>query len=140
GDPPRPMGAGCVDCMGELPQVMPPKEQPNVGDRDYALGFGNRIDALVTAYTDVAWRFARNATLTPGLRTDLYVSGEAAVLALEPRLTARVELWPEGALVHGLGVAHQMPSFELPVPGTNPNLKGGLQRALQHSAGVETKV
>ncbi len=140
GDPSRPMAVGCVDCMGATPTVMASEPPPNAGDPDYALGFGNRFDALVTAYTDVAWRFTRNATVTPGLRTDLYVSGEAAVLALEPRLTARFELLPQVALVHSLGVAHQMPSFELPVPGTNPNLKGGLQRAIQYSAGVETDI
>jgi hypothetical protein len=140
GDPPRPGTVGCVDCMGEVPVGMSPELRPNVGDRNYALGFGDRIDALLTAYTDVTWQFIRGATLTPGLRADLYASGEAAVLAIEPRLRARFELWPRLAIVHALGVAHQMPSFELPVPGTNPNLKGGLQRAVQHSAGVETHI
>lgn len=39
--------------------------------------------------------------------------------------------------MHGLGIAHQMPSFPLVVPGGTPTLKGGLQRAVQHSAGLE---
>jgi hypothetical protein len=38
--------------------------------------------------------------------------------------------------VHGLAVVHQAPSFVVPVPGFKPSLAGGLQSAVQHSAGV----
>jgi hypothetical protein len=33
-----------------------------------------------------------------------------------------------------------MPSFPIPVPGISPSLKGGLQRAVQHSVGAETEL
>jgi hypothetical protein len=41
-------------------------------------------------------------------------------------------------LVHALGIAHQPPSFVLPIPGFQPSgIKDGLQRSVQSSAGVE---
>jgi hypothetical protein len=38
--------------------------------------------------------------------------------------------------VHGLALVHQAPSFVATVPGFKPSLAGGLQTAVQHSAGV----
>src|SRR5690606_36389094 len=53
-------------------------------------------------------------------------------------LRVRYQVSENVALIQSLGVAHQMPSFPVPVPGIAPTLKGGLQRSLQHSAGAET--
>jgi hypothetical protein len=44
-------------------------------------------------------------------------------------------------ITHAYGIAHQPPSFVLPIPGLTPaTLEGGLQRSLQTSAGVEVDV
>lgn len=140
GDPPEPASVGCVDCR---PGVSPPgisRRAPSVGDEDYALGFGDRIDARLSAYSDFVWHASANTTVTPGIRTDVFLSGDDVAIGIDPRLRVRFGLFPGLASVHEFGVAHQMPSFEIPVPGTNPNLKGGLQRAVQHSAGLQKKL
>ena len=44
-------------------------------------------------------------------------------------------------MIHSAGVAHQAPAFPLPIPGYQlTDLDGGLQRSLQHSAGIELKL
>src|SRR5690606_38281348 len=42
-------------------------------------------------------------------------------------------------ILSALGIAHQPPSFVVPVPGFQPGgLRGGLQKAYQEALGVET--
>ena len=67
---------------------------------------------------------------------DLFVSGSRAKFALDPRITAEYTLTKKLKVVHGLALVHQAPSFIGPVPGFKPSLAGGLQRAVQYSAGV----
>jgi hypothetical protein len=70
------------------------------------------------------------------LRLDLYVSGRDAALGIDPRITAEYAISKKLKLVHGLALVHQAPSFVVAAPGFKPSLGGGLQTALQHSAGV----
>lgn len=99
-------------------------------------GFGSRRDLSFGAHADVVWQVAPRVLVTPGLRADLFVSGGAVALGLDPRVTAEYQLSKKLKLVHGLALVHQAPSFIGPVPGLKPSLSGGLQRALQSSAGV----
>ncbi len=55
--------------------------------------------------------------VTPGVRLDFYHSGTATAPAVEPRLSARLEVTPELRLLQAFGVAHQPPSFIVPIPG-----------------------
>jgi len=76
-------------------------------------------------------------TLTPGFRFDVYASRDRPQLAPEPRLSARFQIHPRLALLHDIGVAHQAPSFAIPVPGFSGTAAEGLQRGVQTSAGIE---
>ena len=97
------------------------------------LAFGARADAVI----DVASRLQ----VTPGLRADLYTSEGATALGLDPRLAVKTEITPSLRFLSALGIAHQPPSFVVPVPGFQPGgLVGGLQKAYQESVGFEAEL
>jgi len=101
------------------------------------LGFDKgRKDFSWGMYADLVWDVAPRLQITPGLRADLFVSGQRAALGIDPRITAEYTLSKKLKVVHGLALVHQTPSFIGPIPGFKPSLAGGLQKALQHSAGV----
>ncbi|MCK6535581.1 MAG: TonB-dependent receptor [Polyangiaceae bacterium] len=100
--------------------------------------FPTRTDLALGAYGDVTLEAAPGVSVTPGLRLDLYASNGAALVGIDPRISARFEITPKLRLIHAVGIAHQPPAFEVPVPGFQPaGLRGGLQESLQSSAGVE---
>jgi hypothetical protein len=70
----------------------------------------------------------------------MYRSGGAVQLAPEPRVSARFQVTPAFSLLHDIGVAHQAPSFAIPVPGFSGTASEGLQRGVQTSAGAEWKL
>jgi hypothetical protein len=103
--------------------------------------FPSRVDSAVGAWGDLPWQVTSRLRVTPGVRVDVYRSRGVSALALEPRATAEYALTDTLRVVHAAGVAHQAPAFPLPVPGFRlSDLEGGLQRSLQHSAGVELKL
>ncbi len=107
-------------------------------DDDPDFGFTRaRDDFVVGAHVDFVLDVAPKVEITPGLRADFFVSGRDVAMGIDPRIAARFGVTEELTLVHGLGIAHQMPSFVVPIPGAKPSLRGGLQRSIQHSAGVE---
>jgi TonB family protein len=106
-------------------------------DDRQAYGFDpSRKDLTAGVWADAVLNVARNVQLTPGLRLDLFNSGSRAALGVDPRISVRYQLSKGLSAVHGLAVVHQAPSFVVPVPGFKPSLAGGLQSAVQHSAGV----
>jgi TonB family protein len=129
-----------------MPNPLPPSQPPaqdfeedtgsNQQDAE-RLGFNAaRKDFSLGLYADLVWDVAPRLQITPGLRGDLFVSGSRAALSLDPRITAEYTLSKKLKLVHGLALVHQAPSFVGPVPGFKPSLEGGLQKAVQYSAGV----
>ncbi len=119
------------------PMVMQPVDDSSSQDDAARLGFNaGRRDFSLGLYADLVWDVAPRLQITPGLRGDLFVSGSRAKLALDPRITAEYTLSKKLKVVHGLALVHQAPSFIGPVPGFKPSLAGGLQRAIQYSAGV----
>ncbi len=102
---------------------------------DFGLDHG-RKDFTAGTWADMVVDVTRNVQVTPGLRLDLFASGNRVVPTADPRLSVRYQLSKRMTLTHGLAVAHQAPSFVVPIPGMQPSLAGGLQTALQHSAGV----
>ncbi|HEU4405405.1 MAG TPA: TonB family protein [Polyangiaceae bacterium] len=97
-----------------------------------------RTDVALGARADLVWRPLPGVELVPGLRADLFASGGATAVGLDPRVAATVGLARGVRAVHTLGLAHQPPSFIAPVPAINVGgLRGGLQRAAQASSGVE---
>jgi TonB family protein len=100
--------------------------------------FPSRSDAAMAARADVVMAVAPGFEVTPGLRVDFFSSQGASALAFDPRLAGRLEVHERARLLSALGIAHQPPAFALPVPGFQPGgLRGGLQRAMQQSLGVE---
>jgi hypothetical protein len=125
---------------GSLPPTNPDgsnTDQNSAQSDASRLGFSTgRKDFSLGLYADLVWQVAPKLQITPGLRTDLFVSGSKAKLSIDPRITAEYQLSKKLKLVHGLALVHQAPSFIGPVPGFKPSLQGGLQRAIQYSAGV----
>jgi len=130
-----------VNCPtnGPTDQVDPGNCTIERGDPDFNFD-ASRKDITAGVRADVVWDIAPRVQLIPGLRFDVYNSGHLSRLALDPRISVRYELSDKLSIVHGLSLVHQAPSFVVPVPGFKPSLEGGLQRALQSSAGFNYKL
>jgi hypothetical protein len=103
--------------------------------------FPTRSDLALGARADIVLGLARGFEVTPGARLDFYGSEGAAAIAVDPRLAMRLEIAPGLRLLSAMGIAHQPPAFVVPVPGFQPGgLHGGLQMALQESAGLELEL
>jgi hypothetical protein len=100
--------------------------------------FPPRADVALGAWGDVVWKMIRHVELTPGARVDLFRSSGVSALSADGRLALSAEVDPRIRLLHAVGLAHQPPSFIVPLPGLAPaTLRGGLQTSVQSSAGVE---
>jgi hypothetical protein len=100
--------------------------------------FPPRTDLALGGWADVVWKPTPQLEVTPGVRLDLFASGGTTALGIDPRIAARYEISKALRIVHAYGLAHQPPSFIVPIPGLTPGkLQGGLQTSLQTSAGVE---
>jgi len=100
--------------------------------------FPSRTDITVGVHGDVVLGLGRRLEITPGVRLDFYGSEGATAIGIDPRLAAKTMLTEHVHLLSALGIAHQTPSFVIPVPGFQPGgLKDGLQTALQESTGFE---
>lgn len=100
--------------------------------------FPPRTDLAVGAYADVVWQIDPRFSIVPGIRVDAFASDGAQAVSADPRLAITVKVHDRVRLLHAFGVAHQPPSFIVPVPGLAvASLRGGLQRSLQAAAGVE---
>jgi len=100
--------------------------------------FPSRTDLVVGANTELAVEVAKGFIVTPGIRTDYYMSQGATAVGIDPRISARFKLTKDFSIVHAYGIAHQPPSFVLPIPGLAlGSLAGGLQTSYQTSAGIE---
>jgi hypothetical protein len=105
--------------------------------QDFNRLFPARNDVALGAYADMALKFGA-VEVTPGLRVDLFRSGRASAAGIDPRVSSRIAVTDQIRVLHAFGVAHQPPSFLIPIPGLAiGSLQGGLQTSLQSSAGVE---
>ena len=76
--------------------------------------------------------------LVPGMRVDVYNSDGTTAVGVDPRIGSRLHVAKPVHVIHTLGIAHQPPSFLIPIPGLAiGSLRGGLQRSIQSSAGIE---
>jgi hypothetical protein len=106
--------------------------------RRAAESFPSRTDVVVGARADVVVRVDPRLEVIPGARLDYFVSAGRTAVALDPRIASRLALAKGFSFLSAFGMAHQTPSFVVPVPGFQPgSLRGGLQRSVQQSAGVE---
>lgn len=106
----------------------------------YQQQFPSRVDRSAGVYLAFDADLGAGVTVTPGLRADVYASRGQAALALDPRISAEFRLSSRVTLRTALGVAHQPPSGEVPSPGLNPALGGGLQTGVEHSYGVRLRL
>jgi hypothetical protein len=103
-----------------------------------ASAFPSRTDLVTGVRGDLVLDVTRDVQITPGVRFDLFSSDGAAEVAADPRVASRVRIAKGTSVLSALGIAHQAPAFVIPVPGFQPGgLRGGLQRAVQESLGLE---
>jgi len=116
-------------------------ELDNPADRsDYLERYPARLDQLAGGYLAAHWRGLPGLSLTLGSRLDVFRSHGTTALAPAPSVLAEFEISRRLKLIHGLGIAHQPPSSNLPQPGSNPVLGRGLQHAIQSSAGLRLEL
>ncbi|MGC4093079.1 MAG: TonB family protein [Polyangiaceae bacterium] len=100
-----------------------------------------RTDLATGVWSDWVLKPAPGIEVTPGLRLDMFRSRGDSAVAVDPRISARFRVAPWLTIVHADGIAHQPPSYVIPVPGRAlPSLSGGLQQSFQTSAGVEAQL
>jgi TonB-dependent Receptor Plug Domain len=100
--------------------------------------FPTRVDLAGGTRADLVLSLNRQFQITPGIRLDYYSSQGQAAVGVDPRLSTRLEVTPRLSLLSAFGIAHQPPAFVVPLPGFQPGgLRGGLQTAVQQSAGIE---
>ena len=115
-----------------LPADLPPSQA------SIASFFPTRTDLTVGMRADLVLKATRGFEITPGLRMDYYSSEGATAIGIDPRLSARTAINQHARVLTAMGLAHQPPSFVIPVPGFQPGgLRGGLQTAVQESIGLE---
>jgi TonB family protein len=125
-----------VDAFGTSPQPYSDPDDPTT-KRFNAL-FPARDDLAVGAWSDVVLEVAPRMQVTPGVRVDVWNSQGTTARSVDPRISARIGVTDHVRFIHAYGLAHQAPSFIVPVPGLSPaSLASGLQSSLQTSAGVE---
>lgn len=100
--------------------------------------FPTRIDLASGIRTDLVLSVGDRLQLTPGIRLDYYSSQGQSAVGVDPRLSLRLRMRKRLNFLAAFGLAHQPPAFVVPVPGFQPGgLRGGLQLAVQQSAGLE---
>jgi hypothetical protein len=100
--------------------------------------YGQHTDLTSGAYTDVVWRPARGTEVVPGVRLDYLRSRDESHVFVEPRLGARTLLVRGLAYLAGFGMAHQLPTVTVLMPGRRPDfLEISEQLTVQTNHGVE---
>jgi TonB family protein len=105
---------------------------------DFKQLFPSRTDLVGGVYVDEELHPESWITLEAGVRTDVFHSEGRTAVGVDPRLGATFAVSKRVRLVHALGLAHQSPNYIPSLPGAQVGgLRGGLQKSVQSSAGVE---
>jgi|SRR6478735_5307649 len=100
--------------------------------------FPTRTDFASGARADLVLSPSSRFQIIPGLRFDYFSSRGQSAVAVDPRLSTRLAVTQRLSFLTTFGLAHQPPAFVVPLPGFQPGgLRGGLQLAVQQSAGVD---
>lgn len=103
--------------------------------------FPSRADFVLGARADVVLTPSPRFEVVPGIRADLFASQGATAVGIDPRLATRTKVSDRVSVLAAAGLAHQAPAFVVPVPGFTPGgIRGGLQKAVQQSLGLELAV
>jgi TonB-dependent Receptor Plug Domain len=102
-------------------------------------------EEVAGAYADLTLHLLPGVDLLPSLRIDEYHPSSGlpgpASFAFDPKLAARVALSSRVTWVSTLGIAHQEPSYVVPIPGLRitPNADG-LQKVYSIAEGAEVRL
>ncbi|HEX7452217.1 MAG TPA: TonB-dependent receptor, partial [Polyangiaceae bacterium] len=100
--------------------------------------FPTRTDLASGTRGDLVLSLGDRLQVTPGVRLDYFSSQGNSAVAVDPRFSTRLVVTKRLNLLSTFGLAHQPPAFVVPLPGFQPGgLRGGLQLAVQQSAGLE---
>jgi TonB family protein len=100
--------------------------------------YPERTDLASGGYTDLIWRPARGTEIVPGVRLDLLRARGKSHVFVEPRLASRTLLTRGLAYLAGFGVAHQLPTATILMPGRRPDfLELSEQLTVQANQGLE---
>ena len=100
--------------------------------------FPTRTDLAAGVRADLVLQLGDRLQVTPGVRLDYYSSQGNGAVGVDPRFSTRLVITKRLNLLSTFGLAHQPPAFVVPLPGFQPGgLRGGLQLAVQQSAGLE---
>ncbi len=103
------------------------------------VAFPERTDLGGGVWVDGVFRPTNRVEVVPGMRLDLARSREEDHVFPEPRLATRVEVSRGVAWIAAFGIAHQLPTASVHVPGqTGGLLEQSVQTAYQASQGIET--
>lgn len=103
--------------------------------------FPTRTDLASGVRADMVIGVSKVFEITPGARVDFFASQGATAIGVDPRLAMKTHVTDRTRILTALGLVHQTPSFVVPLPGFQPGgIRGGLQKAIQESAGVEVDV
>jgi hypothetical protein len=106
--------------------------------RDVQTLFPERTESVFGTYLDIVLTPEPWVTVEPGVRMDLYQSLDNTEMGIDPRLAASFTVRRNWRLEHAIGIVHQAPNFVPSLPGARvAGIRGGLQRSVQSSAGVE---
>jgi hypothetical protein len=105
--------------------------EPEREQQDFAVvGYAARTDGDLGAWTELSLKPRRGFEIVPGLRFDMSrARGESRIFP-EPRLSTRMRLAKGVSWLSGFGLAHQLPTYRVLVPGGRV---GGLELAVQHA-------
>jgi hypothetical protein len=103
-----------------------------------ATDYPKRTDWASGAHADLVWRPARGVEIVPGARFDLVRARDKTHTFVEPRLATRALLVHGLAYLAGFGLAHQLPTATILMPGRRPDfLELSEQLTVQANQGVE---
>ena len=111
---------------GNLEGYQPELERLPQGTVTYAA----RTDSNLGVWSELSLKPRRGFEIVPGFRFDAARSRGQGYTFPEPRLSTRVRVVPKLAWLSGFGLAHQLPSYRVYVPGGQV---GGLEFGVQHT-------
>jgi TonB family protein len=135
----------------ELEQRVDPRALVRAGADFGATRFDtDRFDTTVYAphtdfeggfYSDVVWRPRHDVEVVPGVRLDGFEARGSTGLAPQPRLAARIRIFPHVSWISAFGTAHQEATEEVFVPAKLPDPIDEAPRDSYHfSEALETRL
>jgi hypothetical protein len=95
---------------------------------------------MAGAFVELNVRASDRVAIVAGARVDAYRSPSAITPSVDPRLALRIRIVRNVTSITTLGVAHQPPTYLLPVPGLRLDPADGLQAAYQYAQGAEVRL